>query len=76
MLLTIYDLSKILAELSYLAKCLEIPLENLFRIHTFIDKAKIIWRSFEFIFSDFLLKTLSHQKVFKNALEKFNAPRF
>ena len=24
----------------------------------------------------FLLKALSHQNVFKNALEKFNAPRF
>ena len=30
----------------------------------------------EFIYSDFLVKALSHQPVFKNALEKFNAPSF
>ena len=35
----------------------------------------MIWKSSEFILSDFLLKALSHQIVFKNALEKFNAPR-
>ena len=46
-------------------------------MHTFADKAKTIWKLFEFIFSDFLLKALSHQNVFKNALEKkFNAPKF
>ena len=38
--------------------------------------AKIIWKSFEFIFSDLLLKALSHQNVFKNALEKLNSPKF
>ena len=45
-------------------------------MHTSAQKAKIIWKLFEFIFSDFLLKPLSHQNVFKSALEKFNAPRF
>ena len=38
----------------------------------FVDEAKIIWKSFEFIFFDFLLKALCHQTIFKNALEKFN----
>ena len=33
-------------------------------MHTFSDKAKIIWNLFELIFSDFLLKKLSHQKKF------------
>ena len=45
-------------------------------MHTFVDKTKIIRKSFEFIFSYVLLKVLSHQNVFKNALDKFNAPRF
>ena len=45
-------------------------------MHTFAYKAKIVWKLFEFIFSNFLLKALSHQKVLKNILEKFNAPRF
>ena len=45
-------------------------------MHTFADKAKIIWKLFEFTFSDFLFKALPHKDIFKNALEKFNAPRF
>ena len=43
-------------------------------MHTFTNKAKIIWKLFESKFSNFLLKALSHENVFKNALEKFNAP--
>ena len=75
------DLSKISGKLAiYLkhniifAKFREVLLDN--NLHTFVDKAKITWKLFEFTFSNFLLKVLSHQDVFKNALEKFNAPRF
>ena len=42
-------------------------------MNTFVDYAKVILKSFEFIFSDFLLKALSHENVFKNARYKFNA---
>ena len=79
------DLSKILVKLVISLKH-NIIFENfvkyywtityLVRIHTFADKAKIVMKLFEFTFSDILLKALSHQDVFKNALEKFNAPRF
>ena len=80
-----YDLSKILAKLVIsfkhniiFAKFIEmlLTITYLFHIHTFADKVKIIWKLFELIFSNFLLKALSHQNVFKNALKKFNAPRF
>ena len=79
-----YDLPKISAKLVIslkhkitFAKFLEILLDNnVTFIHIFVDKAKIIRKSFEFTFSDFSLKALSHQNVFKNALEKFNALRF
>ena len=81
-----YDLLEISAKLVtslkhniILAKFLEILLYNnvaSLRIHTFADKAKFIWKLLEFIFSDFLLKALPHQNVFKNALEKFNAAKF
>ena len=80
-----YDLSKISAKLVIslkhniiFAKFLEILLDNnVTSSHTHIaDKTKIIWKLFEFIFSDFSLKALSHQNVFQHALEKFNALRF
>ena len=80
-----YDLSKISPKLvihlkhnRVFAKFLEILLDNnvTFRIHTFVDEAKIILKSFEFMFFGFLLKTQSYQNVFKNALEKFNTSSF
>ena len=79
-----YDLSEISAKLVIslkhsiiFAKSLEILLDNnVNSCHTHIDKSKIIRKSFEFIFFDFLLKALFHENVFKNALEKFNVPRF
>ena len=73
-----YDLSKISAKLVIslkhniiFAKFLEILLDNnVTSLHPhIIDKAKITWKLFEFIFSNFLLTALSHQNVFKNALE-------
>ena len=36
----------------------------------YVDEAKIMWKSFKFIFPDI------HQAAFKNVLEKFNASRF
>ena len=80
-----YDLSKISVKLVIslkhniiFAEFLEILLYNnvLHHLHTFVDEAKIIRKSFEFIFSEFSLKTLSQQTVFKNALENFNTPSF
>ena len=41
----------------------------LHHLQAFADEVKIIWKSFEFMLSIFLLKGLSHQTVFKNALE-------
>ena len=78
-----YNLSKISAILVIplkhdiiFAKFLEILLDNNVSIHTFVDTAKTIWKSFEFTFFYILLKALSPQDVFKNALEKFSAPTF
>ena len=45
-------------------------------MHTFSGKVKIIRKSLEFIFSDFLLKAPSQQNIFKNAKEKFKVPSF
>ena len=45
-------------------------------MHTFSGKVKVIRKSLEFIFFDFLLKVPSHQNIFKNAKEKFNVPSF
>ena len=68
-----YDLSKIVVKLAISLKhnILEILLDN----NLFVDETKIIGKSSEFTHSDFLLK-VSHQTVFKNAPEKFNARRF
>ena len=81
-----YDLSKIPARVFIslkhnviFAKFLKILLDDnvtFSHIYIFADKAKIIRKSFELIFSDFLLKALFHQNVLKNALETYNAPRF
>ena len=38
-------------------------------LHISFDEASIIWKSFEFIFSDFLLKALSHQTILKMVLK-------
>ena len=80
-----YDLSEISAKLVIslkhniiVTKFLEILLDNnVTSWQTHIrEQSKNIWKLLEFLFSDFLLKALSHQNVFKNALEKFNGPRF
>ena len=81
-----YDLSKILAKLVIsvkhniiFAKFLEMLLDNnITSSHTYIrwqskNHLEVIW---VYKFSDSLLKALSHQNVFKNALEKFSVPRF
>ena len=80
-----YDLSKISAKLVIslkqniiFANFFEILLDN----NVTSSQTHIRWQSknhlevFEFIFSNVLLKALSHQNLLKNALEKFNVPRF
>ena len=73
-----YDLSKISAKLAIhlkhkliFASVLEILLGN-----NVTSSVRHIRKSFQFIFYDLLLKALSHETFFKNALEKFNVTRF
>ena len=80
------NLSKILVKLAIslehniiFAKFLAILLDNNITFITytyFVDQPKIIRKSFQFMFSKFLLEAISHQIVFKNARQKFNVPRF
>ena len=63
-----YDLSKISAKLAMSLKY-NINFGKFHHLHRFTDEAKIIWKSFEFLFFEFLLQTINHQTVFKNALE-------
>ena len=66
------QISKYLSSITYFfAKFLEILLDSNVtssHTHTFVDEAKIVRKSFEFIFYDFLLKAPSHETVFKNSL--------
>ena len=80
-----YDLLKISTKLviplkhnKIFAKFLEILWDNNVTSsqQTFVDKAKIIWKSFMSLYFPIFLRALSHQNVLKIALKKINAPRF
>ena len=80
-----YDLLKISTKLviplkhnKIFAKFLEILWDNNVTSsqQTFVDKAKIIWKSFMSLYFPIFLKALSHQNVLKIALKKINASRF